>query len=149
MKNRIFTLSIREIKSQFFRFLSLLVMAFLGVFVYVGLKSTAPDMLKSLDDAYDEAAIYDLKLSSNLNFSKSDVEEIKSVLTSFQINASVEGVKALDIEIFDSNKKSYVLNIETLESNVNKVILISGSLPQNNNEIVVEENLLKALDLKK
>ena len=49
MKNRIFTLSIREIKSQFFRFLSLLVMAFLGVFVYVGLKSTAPDMLKSLD----------------------------------------------------------------------------------------------------
>ena len=63
MKNRIFTLSIREIKSQFFRFLSLLVMAFLGVFVYVGLKSTAPDMLKSLDDAYDEAAIYDLKLS--------------------------------------------------------------------------------------
>lgn len=148
MKNRIFTLSIREIKSQFFRFLSLLVMAFLGVFVYVGLKSTAPDMLKSLDDAYDEAAIYDLKLSSNLNFSKSDVEEIKSVLTSFQINASVEGVKALDIEIFDSNKKSYVLNIETLESNVNKVILISGSLPQNNNEIVVEENLLKALDLK-
>ena len=73
-------------------------------------------MLKSLDDAYDEAAIYDLKLSSNLNFSKSDVEEIKSVLTSFQINASVEGVKALDIEIFDSNKKSYVLNIETLES---------------------------------
>lgn len=80
MKNRIFTLSIREIKSQFFRFLSLLVMAFLGVFVYVGLKSTAPDMLKSLDDAYDEAAIYDLKLSSNLNFSKSDVEEIKSSL---------------------------------------------------------------------
>ena len=57
MKNRIFTLSIREIKSQFFRFLSLLVMAFLGVFVYVGLKSTAPDMLKSLDDAYDEAPI--------------------------------------------------------------------------------------------
>ena len=55
MKNRIFTLSIREIKSQFFRFLSLLVMAFLGVFVYVGLKSAAPDMLKSLDDAYDEA----------------------------------------------------------------------------------------------
>lgn len=47
------------------------------LFVYVGLKSTAPDMLKSLDDAYDEAAIYDLKLSSNLNFSKSDVEEIK------------------------------------------------------------------------
>ena len=73
MKNRIFTLSIREIKSQFFRFLSLLVMAFLGVFVYVGLKSTAPDMLKSLDDAYDEAAIYDLKLSSNLNFSKSEL----------------------------------------------------------------------------
>lgn len=28
------------------------------------------------------------------------------------------------------------------------MILISGSLPQNNNEIVVEENLLKALDLK-
>lgn len=68
MKNRIFTLSIREIKSQFFRFLSLLVMAFLGVFVYVGLKSTAPDMLKSLDDAYDEAAIYDLNYHQILIF---------------------------------------------------------------------------------
>lgn len=148
MKNRIFTLSIREIKSQFFRFLSLLIMAFLGVFVYVGLKSTAPDMLKSLDEAYDNSSVYDLRLSSNLNFSKSDVEEIKKALSSSQINANVEGVKSLDIEIYDSNKKSYVLNVESLSLNVNKVILILGSLPQNNKEIVVEENLLKALDLK-
>lgn len=147
MKNRIITLSFREIKHQLFRFLSLMVMAFLGVFVFVGLKSTAPDMLKSLDEAYDGASVYDLKLSSNLNFSSDDVQKIKETLADAQIDAYVEGTKSCDVEIFDANKKSYVLNVESINDNINKLELKSGSLPQRNNEIVVEENLLSALGL--
>ena len=53
-KDRINTSSIREIKHSFKRFLSLLVMSMLGVGVFVGIKMTAPDMMKSLDKYYDD-----------------------------------------------------------------------------------------------
>lgn len=36
-KNRLVTTSLREIKNSFPRFLSLMIMSFLGVFVYSGL----------------------------------------------------------------------------------------------------------------
>ena len=123
-------------------------MAFLGVFVYVGLKSTAPDMIKSLDYAYDNSAVYDLRLASNLNLTDDDISAINDCLKLDNIDAYVGGTKSLDIEIFDSTQKSYVLNIESLDSNVNKLDILSGRLPTNSSEIAVEENLLKALNLK-
>ena len=49
MKNRLVTISFREIKKSFKRFLSLIIMSFLGVGVFVGLRNTPGTMLKSLD----------------------------------------------------------------------------------------------------
>ena len=54
VKNRIITLSLREIKNSFKRFLSLLIISMLGVTVFVGIKATAPDMMNSIDKFYDE-----------------------------------------------------------------------------------------------
>ena len=42
MKNRIVTISLREIKKNIKRFLSLAVLSFLGVAVFVGIKASGP-----------------------------------------------------------------------------------------------------------
>ena len=58
VKNRIITLSLREIKNSFKRFLSLLIISMLGVTVFVGIKATAPDMMNSIDKYYDDSTYY-------------------------------------------------------------------------------------------
>ena len=72
-KDRINTSSIREIKSSFKRFLSLLVMSMLGVLVFVGIKMAAPDMMQSLDKYYDDNNVYDIKVVSTLGLTNDDL----------------------------------------------------------------------------
>ena len=81
MKNRIKTISIREIKQSFKRFLSLLVMSMLGVGVFVGISATAPDMMKSLDKYYDDSNYYDLKIISTLGITDDDIKSISNLNT--------------------------------------------------------------------
>ena len=49
MKNRVLTNSLRAVRKNLPRFISLLTMSMLGVFVFVGLRATAPDMMQTLD----------------------------------------------------------------------------------------------------
>ncbi len=137
MKNRILSLSIREIKNQFFRFLALLTMSFLGVFVFVGIKATSPDMIKSVDELYDAYNVYDIKLVSTLGFSQSTVSQIK------ELGLDAYGVKDKDI-IFTADSKEYIINISSLTSDINTYSLVEGRVPSKNDEIAVEENLLTA-----
>ena len=62
MKNRILTLSLREIKYSFKRFLSLAILSFLGVAFFVGLKLTGPSLNKTIDNYYNTNNVYDIKL---------------------------------------------------------------------------------------
>ena len=70
MRNRINTLSVREIKHSFKRFISLVIMSLLGVGVFVGIKMAAPDMMRSLDSYYDQKDLYDIKVVSTLGLTK-------------------------------------------------------------------------------
>lgn len=142
-KDRIKTTSIREIKHSFKRFLSLLIMSMLGVLVFVGIKMSAPDMLKSLDSYYDENNFYDIKLVSTLGLTDDDVKRI----------SDVKGVK----EVYGSYSKDVLININGQESvikviginnDINKVSIIKGRLPEKDNEIVVESSLLEHEKLK-
>lgn len=137
MKNRIITSSIREIKNSFTRYLSLLIMSMLGVFVFVGLQSTAPDMIYTLDSLYDEYNIYDIKIQSSLGLSNEDINLYKNINDIDYI----EGVKTLDV-IYDSSDEEYVIELNSLPLNINKIKLESGKLPENDNEIVVEKDFL-------
>lgn len=140
MKNRIFSLSLREIKKQFFRFLALLIMSFLGVFVYVGIKATAPDMIKSVDKLYDTYNVYDLKLISNIGFSDNTLFQIK------ELGFDAYGIKDEDL-LFKANSKDYVINVSALKKDINTYTLCEGRIPTLNNEIAVERNLLATCGL--
>ena len=75
-KNRIITMSLREIKKSKKRFFSLCILSILGVSFYVGMKMSAPTMLESLDKYYDNNRMYDLKIISTLGLEDEDIKEI-------------------------------------------------------------------------
>ena len=142
-KDRIKTITSREIKKSFKRFLSLLIMSMLGVGVFVGLKMASFDMIKSLDTYYDNTNSYDIKVISTLGMTNNDLRNLRKI----------KGVK----EVYGSYSKDVIINngdtdlvikIIGITKNINKIDIIKGRLPKNNNEIVVEEYYFKEQKLK-
>lgn len=142
-KNRINTTSIREIKSSFKRFLSLLIMSMLGVGVFIGIKMSAPDMLMSLDKYYDDNNVYDIKIISTLGLTNEDVIELKRIKEIENVYATYSKDVLADI-----NKSESVIKVIGITDSVNKIDLKKGRLPKNNKEIVVEEALLNSENVK-
>ena len=137
MKNRIITNSLRTIKNLFPRFLTLLIISFLGTFVFLGLISTAPNMLYSLDIEFDKANVYDIKIVSTLGLTDDDLD----VLEDIDGVKEIKGSYSKDV-LITLGVEEYVVNIESLPNDINKVNITEGRLPENENEIVVEKNVL-------
>ena len=137
MKKALLKDSIKEIKNNYKRFLSLLLMAFLGVGFFAGIRATSPDMVDSVDTYYKDQKMYDLQVISTLGLTQNDIEAIKKI-DGVDI---VEGTYETDGKLEIDNKEiiTKVLCIDEL----NKPLLIEGQLPQNANECVVEENFLE------
>lgn len=135
-KNYIIKNSFRAIGKSFSRFLSLVIMSLLGVFVFAGLQATPKDMMKTLDNHLDTANVYDIKIISSMGLVEDDIEYLKTqdgIL-------NVEGSHSIDVLI--EGDEEYVVNISSLPDKINQLSLLEGNLPNSENEIVVEENLL-------
>lgn len=143
MKNRLNMVGLREIKSSFKRFLSLLVMSALGVGVFVGLKMAAPDMLKSLDTYYDNDNHYDIKIVSTLGLTDDDVKHLSKIKGVKEIQKSY----SKDVLINVNNDES-VIKIIGISDKINKITNENGRMPRKANEVLVEQNLLDEQKLK-
>ena len=143
MKNRIHTLSIRVIKKTYKRFLSLAILSFLGVGVFVGINMSSPDMMASLDTYYDQNNMYDIKIISTLGLTEDDVTKIKNLNQDFD----VYGLHSKDIEL-QTQDKSAVIRLMEINENINKIRVTEGRMPQNSSEILVEEGAIKKGKLK-
>ncbi len=136
MKKALIKDSVKEIKNTYKRFLSILLMAFLGVGFFAGLKASSPDMVDTIDNFYYKQNVYDIEVISTLGLTNEDLVELENI----------EGVS----KAYGNYSKDVILNIENTESvaklisqdNVNQVILKDGKIPENTNECLVEESLL-------
>ena len=136
MKDKILLLSFREIKKSFKRFLSLLIMSFLGVAVFVGLANAKDALLLTLDKYYDDNNMYDIKVISTLGLTNEDVNELKEL----DLVEEAYGVYSKDV-YYISEDKTYVVKVIGINDNINKVVLKEGRLPEKKDEILVEEYL--------
>ena len=136
MKKALLKNSVKEIKNTYKRFISILLMAFLGVGFFAGLRATSPDMLRTIDNYYKEQNVYDIQVISTLGLTSNDVEEISKI-------ENVEGVsKSYEIDgKIDIDNKEIITKFITIED-VNKPILLNGNMPQNQDECLVEESFL-------
>ena len=54
MKKALLKDSIKEIRKTYKRFLSIMLMSFLGVGFFAGIRATSPDMTKTIDNYFKE-----------------------------------------------------------------------------------------------
>ena len=127
---------IREISKTKSKFVSIMIIMFLGVFVFIGLKETTPAMVNTYNKTLEQHNIYDLRVTNDFGINDGDIDEIRKL----------ENIDKLEIY----NKKNYKLenstnsiDIETLPKELATPKLIKGKLPINNNEIAVVDSLEK------
>ena len=127
---------IREISKTKSKFVSIMIIMFLGVFVFIGLKETTPAMVNTYNKTLEQHNIYDLRVTNDFGINDGDIDEIRKL----------ENIDKLETY----NKKNYRLenstnsiDIETLPKELATPKVIKGKLPTNNNEIAVVDSLGK------
>jgi len=137
MKLKAFAKDIRrEFSKTFSRFLSITLIVCLGVGFFAGMKATAPSMIATAQDYFNQYNIMDYKLLSLTGFSQDDldavmeVDEIKDAVLGFSVDAlmthsSVDGASAYKIYSLPE------------EDRINQLELIEGRLPEKDGECVV------------
>ena len=116
MKKALVKDSIRQIKNTFKRFLSIVLIVFLGVGFFAGIRATSPDMKDTVDTYYDLQDVMDIEVLSTLGLTQNDIEALKNV----QGNNKVEGSYSIDTTV--SNKeKEFVVKVKAKPENINKI----------------------------
>ncbi len=129
---------IREITSSKARFISILVIIFLGVAFYSGIKSTKPDMNKSINKFYNSQNLMDSKIISTLGLVDNDLEILKddeNILDFY-------GTHTIDANLTNKNKLVKFMEYNS-KNNINKFIVVEGRLPENPGEIALDERAFK------
>ena len=138
MKRALLKDSIKEIKNTYKRFLSILVMAFLGVGFFAGMRAASPDMVDTIDQYYKESQVYDIKILSTLGLTNDDIDalseidEIENTVGTYETEGKIE-----------IDNKEIITKIMSVEK-LNKPILLQGDFPETQNECVVEDSFLTA-----
>ena len=125
----IFKNSFRKIWKSKGRFLSLILIVILGTSFFAGVRETASDMIKTLDNYYDETNLYDFKIVSTMGLTDDDIASLEEI----------EGIKKVEgTYSFDTLIDGNAVKVSAL-SDISEVTLVDGRMPKNNNECLGEE----------
>lgn len=137
MKKSLLKDSIRQIKNNFKRFLSILLIVLLGVGFFAGIRAASPDMKEAVDKYFDEQNMMDIEVISTLGLTDNDIKVLQEI----------EGIKEISpaysfTAMVKTENKDLVVKIESMPENMNMLKLLEGNLPQNPDECVVEKGFL-------
>ena len=141
MKTALLKDSVREIKNTYKRFISILLMAFLGVGFFAGIRATSPDMIDTLDNYYDSQNVYDIQVISTLGLTQEDIDELSKIENVEEVTGSFEKDGMVELENIEAVVKTMTLQ------DLNQPVLIEGELIQNSDECLVESDFLTANNL--
>ena len=131
--------SIKSIIKSRRRFLSILIMAFLGVGFFSGLKACGPDMKEMLDNYVDNNKMYDIKIQSTLGLTDDDLKIVRKIDNVLKVFPSKEKDSLVKI-----NNKQEVAHLIPYDD-INIPHVVKGRLPKNNNECVIDKLYNKSL----
>lgn len=135
--NMLFIEFVRELKKSRNRFLSLLLLSFLGVAFFTGIRASGPDMRISADRFYDRTSFFDIRLVSTLGFTDQEMEALMEIEG---VEQAVPGYSA-DVYCKERNDQ-WSLHLMSLSDSMNQVTLKDGRLPKEKDECVVDEKML-------
>ena len=132
----------KEIKKSYKRFISILMMALLGVGFFAGLRASSPDMVDSIDTYYKNQNVYDIEVMSTLGLTDADIEALSNI----ENVENVYGTYSRD-GLIQTNDKEIVSKILCVDD-VNQPVLVEGNMPENIDECVVEKSFLEGIGKK-
>lgn len=132
----IFKNSFRKIWKSKGRFLSLILIVILGTSFFAGVRETATDMIRTLDNYYDETNLYDFKIVSTMGLTDDDIKSLKDI----KGIKEVEGTYSFDT-LIDGN----AVKVSAL-SDISKVTLVDGKMPESNTECLSLEGYFEIGD---
>lgn len=142
MKKALLKDSIKQIKKTNKRFISILLMAFMGVGFFAGVRATSPDMKITLDTYLDKYNVYDINVVSTLGLTDDDVNAISKV------DGVEKAIGTYSEDVFVTvDDEEVVVKAYALENDINKLELIEGKLPQNEDECVIESIMKQGISL--
>ena len=136
MKRALLKDSLKQIVKTNKRFISILLMAFMGVGFFAGVRATSPDMKQTLDKYLDNKNMYDINLVSTLGLTEDDINEISQI----DGTEKVIGIYSEDVFVKFEDEETVVKCI-SYEDEINNLQILEGNLPQNIDECVVEYNM--------
>ena len=97
MKKALLKNSFKEIKKSYKRFISILLIALLGVGFFAGLRAASPDMVDTIDKYYKESNVYDIQIISTLGLTDNDITAIKNIENVQNVYGTYSGDILVDI----------------------------------------------------
>lgn len=159
MSNGLIKDTIRTIKNNFSRYISLLLIVALGTAFYVGIKATAPDMFSTAEKYFTDYNLMDIRIQSSIGLAETDIESL-SGLDGVQYISGIKFADALvkvngepenDIDGTQISTRAYSFSPSDISAflsgtndgnYINRYELISGRYPTAANECLVDESKL-------
>lgn len=129
--------SLKKIKKSFGRYLSLVLIIFIGVGFYTGIIESIPNIKRVQTEFYNEKNAMDIKVISTLGFNEDDIKALTDV---------DEVYNAVGSYSFDTLVNDEVVRVHAIEKNINKPLLRSGKMPTKNNECLADDNFYNVGD---
>lgn len=123
----------REITKSSKRFFSIFFIVALGVAFYAGVRSSQPDMERSVDSFYDDNSVLDLRVVSTWGFTDADVEEIAK-LSGVE---AVRGYRSADV-VCHKGESTYNYTVIEHTIGINEFTITEGRLPYTPEECVID-----------
>lgn len=142
MKSSIFKLTWRSICSFRGRYIALLLIVFLSVGFFSGLKVTKDAMASTCGDYLSEQRFYDYRLFSTLGFSEDDVDD----LAHLSFVETAEGTKSVDA-IMECGGSDTPFVLIALPETVNLPSLVAGRMPETAGECLADAKAFTEADI--
>lgn len=126
------------IKSNISRFITLVLIVFLGIGFLIGVFGTAPDLEKSVSTYFHESNVSEIYIATTTGILNEDVTYIENVYKDY--NPTLRKTYEVDdyISVDNLTRVAHIVYTDLKSNNTDKLELISGNFPTNNNEVVVE-----------
>lgn len=138
MQKLLFLKTIRDLKKNFLRYLALLLLVALSMFIVVGLVGSAEGVISSVNSRAFKNNLEDGEFSVFLPLKDNEIEEIKNK------DIDIEPSFSCDYQ-FDKNS---IVRIMKIRKNINLVEYNQGIAPISDNEIALERIFATAHNLK-
>ncbi len=143
MKKTQFTDCLRNIRKMKISFVSIILIAIMGITAYLGIGYTSSALRKNASDIYDNLNFRDIEMVSTLLFSEEDIEDIRAV----------EGVKDVEPIRYTGAKLRYAderdsVNVISVSNRINLSVPEKGRLPKTAGECAVEQKTADEFGLK-